>query len=80
MGMERRLALLGELQVLQWFGGKFLLDEQEAEQQLNLASQVSKMGMQCEPRGMGGGLVGCWCFAWGLESGWFPTGESCAAA
>lgn len=51
MGMEKRLALLGELQVLQWFGGKFLLEEQKVEQQLSLASQVSKMGMQCEPRG-----------------------------
>ena len=80
MGLESRLALLGELQVLQWFGGKFLLDEQEAEQQLNLASQVSKTGMQCEPRGMGGGLVACWYFAWELESGWFPAREPCAPA
>lgn len=83
MGMERRLALLGELQVLQWFGGKFGLvwwDEQEAELQLNLASQVSKTGMQCEPRGMGGELVGCWCFAWELESGRFPAWEPCAPA
>ena len=80
MGLERRLALLGELQVLQWFGGKFLLDEQEAEQQLNLSSRVSKTGMQCEPRGMGGGLVGGWYFAWELESGWFPAWEPCAPA
>lgn len=80
MGMEKRLALLGELQMLQWFGGKFLLEEQKVEQQLSLASQVSKTGMQCEPRGMGGGLVGCWCFVWELESGWFSTQESCAPA
>lgn len=80
MGLERRLALLGELQVLRCFGGKFLLDEQEAEQQLNLTSQVSKTGVQCEPRGVGGGLVGCWCFARELESGWFLAREPCAPA
>ena len=66
MGMEKRLALLGEPQVLQWFGGKFLPEEQKVEQQLNLASQVSKTGMQCEPRD---GRWACWLLVFCVGAG-----------
>lgn len=65
-GWRRGWPCLGEPQVLQWFGGKFLPEEQNVEQQLNLASQVSKTGMQCEPRD---GRWACWLLVFCVGAG-----------